>query len=127
MRPADGCRWITTGEGEPGVSWCALCVDRGAAHAGGAEWVAWEAGWGGRQGPPAWRAGLQLRASAGGGCPLCGVGELSSEHLLVWCWAARQALEQAGVGAPVPALAAGAGGRVAQALVRAWAQNRIFR
>eukprot|EP00969_Alexandrium_andersonii_P210545 9301033-Alexandrium_andersonii.AAC.1 len=78
-----GCAWRTPREGEPGTAWCRLCLPPADVATNGAEWAAHLLGVGGRCGPPAFTA--HARPGGQGTCPLCGCGEPSGEHLLLWC------------------------------------------
>eukprot|EP00969_Alexandrium_andersonii_P207608 9172028-Alexandrium_andersonii.AAC.1 len=81
-------------QAEEGVAWCDSCLGRPDILLHGAAWVAAAAGVDGAgdvaAAPPQWAGPAttwdgRLAASAVEPCSLCGYGEFSAEHLLVWC------------------------------------------
>ena len=88
--------WLTPGPG-PGTAWCSSCIDADAVRREGALWVRNALGEAGLpQGPNAWRLHWQAAAHPQDPCPLCGFGELGSEHLLLWCPAVSLACQELG-------------------------------
>ena len=80
--------WITPGPEQPGWSWCRRCAPVEAGALPGL--VAHRLGLGPPSPDPATPASLrrqpwQLHRHRTRPCPLCGFGEHSAEHLLVWC------------------------------------------
>ena len=107
--------WLTPGEDSAGIGWCHRCLEPALARRRGGAWVARACGIeiGANDGdapPAAWAEHWRPGAHPDGACPLCGMGEMSSEHLLVWCPAVHVAAIGILGGAPLDREWASGGG-----------------
>ena len=84
--------WHAPAPGAPGLGWCAVCAGDALLRHGGSALLldppaatarAYPAT------PPDWRAGGAYSC-----CPLCGMGDGGSEHLLTWCPAVASAWQR---------------------------------
>eukprot|EP00969_Alexandrium_andersonii_P362880 15460699-Alexandrium_andersonii.AAC.1 len=92
------CAWRAPRATDAGIAWCAACLPPVQVAESGAEQVLHAVGLGGTPGPENWTAAVSLHAGGRHSCPLCGLGNVFSEHVCLWCPAEALAASSRGAG-----------------------------